>query len=429
MDDRASFNAFEQAQAQFDRIADLMGLDPGARTLLRAPMHEHRFALPIRMDDHRLEVFQAFRIIHSDARGPALGGVRFHPMETVDTVRALAMWMTWQTALVNLPLGGAMGGVVCDPHTLSRWEQERVARTWVRRLARLLGPFRDVPSPDIMTSAQHMGWMLDEFEAIAGAHRPGAVTGKPLTAGGATGRTQSTGYGLVYILREALKELSLPPDRTTASVQGFGTVARHAIELYLQIGGTVRAVATWDQSAGEAVTYRREEGVDLDDLLACCDRFGGIHRDRAVERGYEALPGDAWLEQDVDILVPAALENQIGADHVDRMSARVRLFVEGANGPTSDAAEAALLDRGVFVVPDVLANAGGVTSSYFESVQGAANVSWRLSEVLSKLDHQLTGAYLEISELAREKDLSLRDAALVIAVDRVASACTDRGWI
>jgi glutamate dehydrogenase len=280
-----------------------------------------------------------------------------------------------------------------------------------------------------MTSAQHMGWMLDEYEALFGAHRPGAVTGKPLTAGGSTGRAESTGYGLVYVLREVLKELSVPPDRTTASVQGFGMVARHAIELYQTIGGTVRAVSSWDQGAGEAVTYRRAEGIDLAELTACADRFGGIDRDRAADRGYEVLPGDAWLEQDVEILVPAALENQIDRDMVERISPRVRVVMEGANGPTTGAAEAALVERGVLVVPDILANAGGVSCSYFEQVQGASNLSWRLSEVLSKLDHQLTHAYMEISDLAGSKDLTLRDAALVIAVDRVATACADRGWI
>jgi glutamate dehydrogenase len=280
-----------------------------------------------------------------------------------------------------------------------------------------------------MTSAQHMGWMLDEYEALCGAHRPGAVTGKPLTAGGSTGRAESTGFGLIYVLREVLKELSLPPDRTTASVQGFGMVARHAIELYQKIGGTVRAVSSWDQNAGEAVTYRRAEGIDLAELSSCADRFGGIHRDRAAEKGYDVLPAGAWLEQDVDILIPAALEHQIDRDAVDRISARVRVVMEGANGPTTEDAEVALTERGAIVVPDILANAGGVTCSYFEQVQGASNLSWRLSEVLSKLDHQLTHAYMEISDLARGKNLTLRDAALVVAVDRVATACADRGWI
>ncbi len=232
------FNAFAVAQTQFDNTADLMGLDEPVRQLLRSPLHEHHFALPVKMDNGKVEVFRGHRVQHNDVRGPFWGGVRFHPLETIDTIRALAMWMTWKTALLDLPLGGSMGGVLCDPHRLSPAEQERLCRAWVRKTARYLGPGRDVPSRDIMSTAQHMTWMLDEYETVLGEHAPGSLTGKTIGAGGSLGRPEATGYGLVYTLREALKEVGLDPAATTASVQGFGNVAQHAIELYQRIGGS-----------------------------------------------------------------------------------------------------------------------------------------------------------------------------------------------
>ena len=424
-----AFNPFAVAQAQFDAIAEKMALDPMTRGLLRVPMHEHRFAVPVQMDDGSVQLFSGFRVVHNDARGPAWGGVRFHPMETIDTIRALAMWMTWKTAVVDIPLGGSMGGVVCDPHDLSRAEQERVCRSWIRRLARNLGPNADVPSPDVMTSAQHMTWMLDEYEAINGDHRPGAITGKTIGAGGSLGRVESTGYGLVYVIREALRELDREPGSTTATVQGFGTVARHAIELYQRIGGTVVSVAAWDQQDNRAYAFRKKDGIDLEELRGISDRMGGIDRSRAADLSYDVIPGEEWLAQEVDILIPAAIENQITAANVDHINAQVKLVVEGANGPTSPDAERTLLERGVHVIPDLLANAGGVISSYFEQVQSNANYYWRLDEVLSKLDHQITSAYIAVSDIARSKNLPMRDAGLAIAIIRVASMCLERGWI
>ncbi len=429
MNGESSFNPFAEAQTQFDRLADLMGLDAATRDLLRKPSHEHRLTLPVRLDDGRVEVFEAFRVQHNDARGPAWGGVRFHPQETIDTVRALAMWTTWKTALVDLPLGGSMGGVVCDPHTLTTAELERICRGWIRRVARTIGPRRDVPAPDMMTSGQHMTWMLDEYEVLRGGRSPGAITGKTLGAGGSLGRLEAAGYGLVYTLREALKELSIDPASTTASVQGFGTVAQHAIELYGQIGGTVTCVSSWNSAAGAPVAYRKKGGVDLDELRQASDRLGGIDPAKAEELGYDSVEGDAWLAQDVDILIPAALEHQITMANVETISDRVRVIAEGANGPTASDAEEAIIARGIFVIPDLLANAGGVTCSYFEQVQSNMNYYWPLSEVLSKLDRQLTSAYIAISDLARSKGLSMRDAALVIAIDRVATQCRERGWL
>jgi len=280
-----------------------------------------------------------------------------------------------------------------------------------------------------MTSGQHMTWMLDEYETLHDRRSPGAITGKTLGAGGSQGRLQAAGYGLVYTLREALKELGIEPGATSASVQGFGSVAQHAIELYTQIGGTVTCVSSWDAAAGQAVSYRRKDGVDLGELRSASDRLGNIRPDRARDLGYEILDGDAWLSQEVDILIPAALEDQITADNVGSIDRRVRILAEGANGPTAAAAEAALIERGVYVLPDLVANAGGVTCSYFEQVQSNMNYYWPLSEVLSKLDRTLTSAFIAISDLSRTKELSMRDAALVIAIDRVASQCRERGWL
>jgi glutamate dehydrogenase len=381
------------------------------------------------MDDGTVRVFRGFRVQHNDARGPSKGGIRFHPQETIDTVRALAMWMSWKCAVVDIPLGGGKGGVVCDPHNLSMREQEQICRGWVRQIARDMGPVRDVPAPDVMTSGQHMVWMLDEFETIHGGRYPGFITGKPVNLGGSLGRAEATGFGVVFTVREALKELGLQPTNTTASVQGFGNVAQYAIRLYDQIGGKVVCVSCWDQADQTSYSYRKQDGVNLDALLGITDRFGGIDKKKAADLGYEALPGDAWLEQEVDILMPNAIENQITAENVGKIHQRVRLIAEGANGPTTPEADAVIHKRGIFMIPDFLANAGGVTCSYFEQVQSNANYFWVKDEVLGKLDVKMTSAYIAVSELARKRKLYMRDAAYVIGVSRVAQACRDRGWV
>ncbi len=426
--DRA-YNSFEMAQRQFDRIADMLDMDQGTRDLLRQPLREYSFAIPVRMDDGHFQVFRGFRVQHNDARGPSKGGIRFHPQETLDTVRALAMWMTWKCAVVDIPLGGAKGGVVCDPHDLSDREQELICRTWVRQIASDVGPLRDVPAPDVMTSAQHMLWMLDEYEVLQGRRMPGLITGKPVGMGGSLGRKEATGYGVVYTIREALKELGIRAEDTRASVQGFGNVAQYAIELYTQMGGTVTCVASWDQTEQAAFAFRKASGINLDELRGIADRFGGVDKARARELGYDVLPGDDWLAQDVDILIPAALENQINADTVGRIPERVRIIAEGANGPTAPEADEILHGRGVMVIPDLLANAGGVTCSYFEQVQSNMNYYWERDEVLGKLDVKMTAAFTAVMDLVRSRRLSMRDAAYTIAVDRVARACKDRGWV
>jgi glutamate dehydrogenase (NAD(P)+) len=339
------------------------------------------------------------------------------------------MWMTWKCAVVDIPLGGAKGGVICDPHNLSPREQEQICRGWVRQVARNVGPLTDVPAPDVMTNPQHMLWMLDEFEMIHGQRLPGFITGKPVGMGGSLGRKEATGYGLVFTVREALRELGLDPKQTRASVQGFGNVAQSAIELYQQIGGKVMAVACWDQQDQASNTFQKEGGIDLDQLRGITDAFGGIHKGRARELGYQVLPGDAWIEQDVDVLIPAALENQITAENVRRIAPRVKLIAEGANGPTAPDADAVIAERKIFLVPDLLANAGGVTCSYFEQVQSNTNYYWERDEVLSKLDLKMTAAFIAVSDVARKQRLYMRDAAYVIAVGRVAQACRDRGWI
>ena len=423
------FNPFKMAQTQFDKVADLLDLDESTRELLRNPLREYQFAIPVRMDDGKVKIFRGFRVQHNDARGPCKGGIRFHPQETIDTVRALSMWMTWKCSVVDIPLGGGKGGVICDPHNLSQREQEQICRGWVRQLAQDIGPTRDVPAPDIMTSAQHMLWMLDEYECIHGAKFPGLITGKPVGMGGSLGRTEATGFGVIFTVREALRQLKLQPEDTVASVQGFGNVAQYAIKLFTQLGGKVICVACWDQKDQTSYSFKKKDGVDLDTLLTITDRFGGIEKDKARAMGYEILPGDAWLEQDVDILIPAAMEHQITGDNVGKIGKRVKIIAEGANGPTTPEADQVIAQRKIFNIPDFLANAGGVTCSYFEQVQSNMNYFWEKEDVLQRLDTKMTSAFRAVRELAERRKLYMRDAAYVIAVGRVAQACRDRGWV
>ena len=422
-------NALETAQRQFDRVAGMLGLDQPTRELLRSPLREYHFSIPIRMDEGSRRVFRGFRVQHNDARGPGKGGIRFHPLETIDTMRALAMWMTWKCAVVDIPLGGSKGGVVCDPRELSANETEQICRGWVRQIARDSGPFRDVPAPDVMTNPQNMVWMLDEFEAIHGGRYPGFITGKPVEMGGSQGRKEATGYGVVFTIREALRELGMRPESTLASVQGFGNVAQHAVQLLTRIGVTVLCVSTWDHAERKAFTFRRASGVDFDELLGMTDRFGTIDRQQATAHGYEILPGEAWIDQEVDILLPAALEHQITGENAHRISERVRIIAEGANGPTTVEGDEVLARRGIFVIPDFLANAGGVTCSYFEQVQSNMNYFWDREEVLAKLDAKMTAAFQAVLGESKRKKVGMRDAAYLIAVKRVAHACRERGWV
>jgi len=425
----SSFNPYKMAQEQFDNAAELLELDQASRDFLRVPMREFQFSIPVRMDDGSMKIFRGFRVQHNDARGPSKGGIRFHPQETVDTVRALAMWMTWKCAVVDIPLGGGKGGVICDPHDLSLNEQERLCRGWVRSLAKNIGPLTDVPAPDVMTNSQHMLWMLDEYETIHGGKYPGFITGKPVGMGGSLGRTEATGYGVMITVREAMKELGIDMHKTTASFQGFGNVSQYAIELFLQMGGTPICVSCWSQKDAKAYSFVKKDGFDLQKLREITDHFGEIDKEKAQDLGFEVLDSGAWLEQDVDLLIPAALENQITRQTAPKISGQVKIIAEGANGPTTPEADEVVKERGILVIPDFLANAGGVTCSYFEQVQSNQNYYWAKEEILGKLDLKMTNAYLAVSKFAQGKKLFMRDAAYMISVDRVSKACQARGWV
>jgi glutamate dehydrogenase (NAD(P)+) len=424
-----SFNPFKMAQQQFDEVAVKLGLDDATKELLRNPDREYHFNIPIRMDNGTYRVFHGFRVQHNDARGPAKGGIRFHPNETIDTVKALSMWMTWKTAVVDIPLGGGKGGVICDPHNLSMHEQEQIARGWVRQIARNVGPLQDVPAPDVMTNGQHMVWMLDEYEKITGFKSPGFITGKPVGLGGSLGRTEATGYGVIYTVREALKEMGIDIKKTTASFQGFGNVSQFAVDLYTKLGGKAIAVSCWNNEEKKSYTYRKTSGLTYNELISITNKFGEIDVNKARSLGFEILPGDAWIEQDVDILVPAAIENQLNADTVNKIKPTVKIIAEGANGPTTPEADEVIKSRGIWIIPDFLANAGGVTCSYFEQVQCNMNFFWTKEEVLQKLDDKMTTAYHAVSDLAHEKKIYMRDAAYMIAIKRVADAVKLRGWV
>ena len=423
------FNAYKMAQEQFEKVAEQLELDQTTRNLLRVPMREYHFLIPVRMDDGNIKIFKGFRIQHNDAKGPCKGGIRFHPQETADTVRALAMWMTWKCAVVDIPLGGGKGGVICDPHDLSEREQENLCRGWIRQIARDIGPMRDVPAPDVMTNSQHMLWMMDEYQTIFGGQYPGVITGKPVELGGSLGRPEATGYGVVYMLREALKEMDTDIAKATASIEGFGNVARYAAELFIEYGGTVVSVSCWDQKDSCAYSYYKEKGIDFKELVKITDRFGTIDKKKAENLGYECHPGKDWLKHEVDILMPNALENSITKDNVNDITSNVKLIICGANGPITPEADEALEKKNVVVIPDFLANAGGVVVSYFEQVQNNQNYYWSKEEVLGKLDDKMTDAFHKVWELAKRKKVRLRDAAYMIAISRVVEACKLRGWI
>ena len=423
------FNAYKMAQEQFEKVADQLELDQTTRDLLSVPMREYHFLIPIRMDDGKIKIFKGFRIQHNDARGPCKGGIRFHPQETADTVRALSMWMTWKCAVVDIPLGGGKGGVICDPHDLSEREQENLCRGWVRQVARDIGPVRDVPAPDVMTSSQHMLWMMDEYQTISGGQYPGVITGKPVTLGGSLGRPEATGYGLVYVLRELLKEMNIDITKSTASIEGFGNVSRYAAELYAQYGGKISSVSCWDQKDSCAYSYYKEKGINFDELVKITDRFGTIDKKKAEDLGYICRPGKDWLKDKVDILMPNALENSITINNVNDINNNVKLILCGANGPITPEADDVLEKKKIIVIPDFLANAGGVVCSYFEQVQNNQNYYWTKEEVLGKLDDKMTVAFYKVWELSKRKKLRLRDAAYMIAISRVVEACKLRGWI
>ncbi len=425
-----STNAFQMAQAQFDKVADQLDLGQDVREFLRWPMREFHFRIPVRMDDGTMRVFQAYRVQHNDVRGPNKGGLRFAAAETADTVRALSMWMTWKTAVADIPLGGGKGGVDVDPSTLSDGEKERLVRGYVKAIWKNIGPRQDVPAPDVGTNPQMMGWMMDEYSSIVGQYTPGVITGKPLGGGGSEARTEATGFGVVFTIREAMKHLGIDPSTTTAAIQGFGNVGQYvAIGFNKFLGGKVLCVSCWDRVDRKSYTFTKDDGIDPAFLKTITDQYGTINKDKAREAGYDIEDGDAWNCKDVDVLIPAALEGQINGETVHRISKQVKILAEAANGPTTPDADKVLMERGVFVIPDFLCNAGGVTVSYFEGVQNDQNFYWSKEEVNTRLDQKMTSAFASVLKMALAKNVYTRDAAYMVAIDKVVKAMKLRGWI
>ena len=423
-----TYNPYENAQIQFDNVAEILDLEPGMREFLRQPMLETHFTIPIKMDDGTSKTFKAFRIRHNDARGPAKGGIRFHPHETDDTVRALSMWMTWKCATVDIPLGGGKGGIICEPQSLSKNEMEKLCRGYIRGVWNQIGHEIDVPAPDVGSNAQCMLWMMDEYETITAGRYPGVITGKPVGMGGSLGRTEATGYGCIYVLKDLLRCINMPITSTTASIQGFGNVAEYAARMYTELGGKVIAVSCWNQADKTAYTFKKADGCDIPQLVDIKDQYGSIDKEKAIALGYEVLAGDAWLSQDVEILMPCALENQITPAVFPNISKTVKIILEGANGPTTPDCDPLIRERGIIMLPDFLANAGGVTCSYFEQVQCNMNYFWGKEEVLEKLEYAMTKAFRAVYDLANERKVYMRDAAYIIAINRVANAVRLRGW-
>ncbi|HCB01313.1 MAG TPA: glutamate dehydrogenase [Anaerolineae bacterium] len=423
-------NAFDMAQIQFDTVAKLLQLDNEIAEILRWPQREYSFRIPVRMDDGSLKVFQGFRVQHNDARGPNKGGIRFAADETLDTVRALATWMTWKCAVADIPLGGGKGGVVVDPSTLSTNEKESLCRGWVQAMWKNIGPRNDVPAPDVGTTSQMMGWMMDEYSRLVGQYTPGVFTGKPVGGGGSLGRTEATGYGVIYTVREAMKHINLDPKNSVAALQGFGNVSQYAAIGFVEIlGGTVACVSCYDRHDKKAYTYSKKGGIDPRFLMSIVDQYGTVDKQKALDSGYEVTDGGKWLESDVNVLIPAALEGQITGDTVKKVSKNLKLVAEGANGPTTPEADEVFKKNKVFVIPDFLCNAGGVTVSYFEQVQNDANYYWEKDAVLRRLDVKMTAAFNAVLNRSLEEKVYTRDAAYMVAIDRVVTAMELRGWL
>jgi len=411
-------NPFEIAQRQLDTAAEIMQLDPAVHELLRWPIRELHVTLAVRMDDGSTEIFHGFRVQYNDSRGPTKGGLRFHPHETIDTVRALAAWMTWKTAVMDIPLGGGKGGVICNPKVMSPGELERLSRAYIRQVGRILGEDMDVPAPDVYTTPQIMAWMMDEYSFMRGYNVPGMITGKPLPLGGSAGRGDATARGGMYCVREATKLLGLKTEGMSMAIQGFGNAGQYAATLGPELVGA-RVVAASDSQGG----VYNPKGLDPEALIAHKMETGSV----VDFPGSDNITNAELLELEVDILVPAALENQITLDNVAKIKAKI--IAELANGPTTPDADDILYNNGVYVIPDFLCNAGGVTVSYFEQVQNAYGYYWKELEVHKLLDEKMTTAFHSIAETAKAYDINNRMAAYVVAVGRVAEACKLRGWV
>ncbi|OQY46518.1 MAG: glutamate dehydrogenase [Anaerolineaceae bacterium 4572_78] len=413
-----NLNPFKIAQRQLDEAAEKLQLDIAAHSLLREPLREYVFTFPVRMDDGFVKVFKGYRVQYNDARGPCKGGIRFHPDETIDTVRALAAWMTWKCAMVDIPLGGGKGGVTCDPRLLSESELERLARGYMRSANRFISDDIDVPAPDVFTTPQIMAWMMDEYEVIRGRHQPGIITGKPLELGGSAGRGDATARGGIFTVREASKMLDINLKGATAAVQGHGNVGQFAHQLAIDLLG-MKVVAVSDVKGG----IYNPDGLDFEETLAHRLETGYV----VNMKGTRSISNKELLEMDVDVLFPSALENMITEKNADNIKAKI--VAELANGPTTPEADNILYEKGIYVIPDFLCNAGGVTVSYFEQVQNSYGYYWTSEVVHQRLDEKMTKAYRSVHEMGQKHKIHNRLAAYMVAVSRVAEAMKLRGWV
>ncbi|MCE5315144.1 Glu/Leu/Phe/Val dehydrogenase [bacterium] len=411
-------NPFEIAQAQLDTAAAKLGLDPAVHAVLREPLRELHVSLPVKMDDGSVKVFKGFRVQYNDARGPNKGGIRFHPDETIETVKALAAWMTWKTAVVDIPLGGGKGGVICNPKEMSDGELERLSRAYIQQVGRIIGPDKDVPAPDVYTTPQIMAWMMDEFSKITGYNSPGVITGKPLSIGGSEGRGDATARGGAYCTREAAKHLNIDLTKATVAIQGFGNAGQFAATLFASLLGS-KIVAVSDTKGG----IYSENGIDPEAIVKHKLSTGSV----VGFPGTRPISNVDILELAVDVLVPAALENVITEDNAANIKAKI--VCELANGPTTPEADAILYKNDVFVIPDFLANAGGVTVSYYEWVQNVTNFYWEEDDVYAKLDKKMTKAFNDVLVMSLDYKVDMRIAAYMVSVQRVAEAMKLRGWV
>ena len=412
-----NLDPFEIALKQLHKASEVMKLDKQALDLLSSPMNIFQFSIPVKMDDGTTKVFQGFRVRYNNARGPAKGGIRFHPDETLSTVKALSAWMTWKTAITNLPLGGGKGGVICDPKKMSQGELERLSRGYVRVAYDFIGPEIDVPAPDVYTTPQIMAWMMDEYEKIARHSAPGVITGKPLEIGGSLGRGDATARGGMFVLREAAKSISMDLSKAKIAIQGFGNAGQFALKLAKELFGS-KVVAISDTKGGIYL----ESGLDYEKLMDHKKKTGSVSN----FPGAKNITNEELLELNVDVLVPAAIENQIRGDNASKIKAKVVL--ELANGPTTPEADEILHKNKVMVLPDFLANSGGVTVSYFEWVQNVGGYYWTEKEVYEKLDRKMTEATHDVLTAAKQHNIDNRTAAYVVSVKRVADAMKLRGW-
>ncbi|MCP9438632.1 MAG: Glu/Leu/Phe/Val dehydrogenase [Nitrospira sp.] len=409
-------HTFRLAVAQFNEAAEALHLDPNLRERLKLPQRSLVVSLPVRMDDGRVEVFTGYRVQHDSSRGPSKGGIRYHPDVSLGEVAALAMWMTWKCALVGLPYGGAKGGIRVAPKTLSSSELQRLTRRYAAEIFPLIGPDKDIPAPDVGTDAQVMAWIMDTYSQQVGYAVPGVVTGKPLSLGGSLGREEATGRGVVYVTMEALRHLGLSIEHTTVAIQGFGNVGSHTARIMQQQGA--RVVAVSDVTGG----LYHPKGLDIPELLR---RYREEGQPLQETKMGEPITNDDLLELDCTVLVPAALSEQITAKNASRL--RCKILVEGANGPTTLDADRILGEKGVFIVPDILANSGGVIVSYFEWVQDLQRFFWSAEDIQRRLQNLITSAFHRTLELSRRQKTSMRMAALMSGIDQVAQAHLQRG--